>query len=262
MEYPKDMNHSIQLSNLAIESGASIEDCSDPIWHLENYLFVIIDHTLTPDTASQFCDFLISTGVGIECRGGHGLTPLLYAAGRNTEGSLQWLQILVAHGADVSATIHGLGPLHFLFVERDRLWMVRAKSKAEILLQAGCDPHATDLEGRTPAYYARRSGHEVLESWRAWLTDLGFEAYGGSEDTYDVDCSTDGDDRYCHECENTPCVCSDTEDKSDVEGEWDTEEDDEASEGDDSGEDVGDDNGDDQAGNVEDEGPSDHVQSR
>ena len=210
----------IKLSNLVIENGACVDDCRNLTNKMGNLLFLPHLYDIHIHTLTRLCDYFMRIGSDIEGRNHVGETPLLCSVCSRYYASARWLEVLIGKGADVTATANGLGPLHYLF-RYSSPWVTRQmRSKAEILLQSGCDPHGLDHLGRTPAYHARRTSHRMLEYWRAFLTDLGFDAYGGLHDDYDENCSTDDEKESDSETYNGEGSADDAEsdDGSDIEG--------------------------------------------
>ena len=134
----------------------------------------------TSETPEYF-NFLISQGADIECRDPNwGETPLLVAAERDSNLSLELMPVLWRLGADYSAVDYrGRGPLH-LTLKPSRTFTGRheglvnfriIKDKLAHLLQAGCSIHAVDNYGRTPTDVARR--WRRTRAWEAALQEVG-----------------------------------------------------------------------------------------
>ena len=157
----------IRLSDLLIQHSASIEEDQFP--NGGNLLFtplLALSHVhISFHALERLCTYIISIGFDIEGRNKASQTPLLHAAHSSFQVSVDWLRILIANGADLSAQdAEGRGPFHQLFVgyvdvipyynaltmvERYRVF----EARANILLDAGCDPLQRDLEGHLPACF-------------------------------------------------------------------------------------------------------------
>jgi ankyrin repeat protein len=119
----------------------------------------------------------------MEYRALGGLTPLLYASVVFGTQTTIWLRLLISYGADIHATNdQGLGAIHMILMSLHislysapfngtplaSWWpyLDESCSKLDALLKAGCDPNATDLQGRTPAQCVAHNG--VAHSF--WMT--------------------------------------------------------------------------------------------
>ena len=94
---------------------------------------------------------------GVDARDAQGQTPLMLAA---AFGSPEAVRLLIANGADVSATSNGgVTALH---------WAAMDVGKTRLLLDAGADVHAVSQVGRTPLLVAA-SANGTAEAVRLLL---------------------------------------------------------------------------------------------
>lgn len=157
----------IKLSDLLIQHGACVEELQSYEWG--NLLFnpnIELQRPFeTSHALERLCKYLISINSDIEGRNKASQTPLLYSAYSCYPGSVNWLRSLIANGADLTARdAEGRGPFHELFVgfvDINRLYGTPGlviiyrvfEEKANILLDAGCDPLQRDLRGHLPACF-------------------------------------------------------------------------------------------------------------
>ena len=124
---PRDIDYFRQMSDLALQAGASVDDCesSDMIrppmpWGM---LHSLIDYAITDEDVifsdamalkfKLFVAALVDVGFSIEYREFSGQTPFLHAARHHESSSRTVLQILLEHGADPTAKDdRGRGALH------------------------------------------------------------------------------------------------------------------------------------------------------
>lgn len=97
---------------------------------------------------------MLDRGYSVATTNGFGKTPLMVAAQVN---ELQSAQILVARGAAVNATTHGM------LTEDARTALMYAAANGslpmiQLLLNAGADPHQTDTKGKRAIDYLEGSG--------------------------------------------------------------------------------------------------------
>ena len=137
---------------------------------------------------ARICKYFIHIGSQMEAKNCDALTPLLYAAW-SILTIPRWPQVLIANGADVTARDdNGRGLFHQLFLgftgheywpyvyttafpsllfETLTYFYKGFEDKARIFLEAGCNPYIPDLNGHTPACYARDK--RCLELWQSIL---------------------------------------------------------------------------------------------
>jgi len=177
---PDDLEFWINLSDLVIRYGASAEECLNLHDKYGNLLFIPSTYPSIPFPALEtLCKYLIRIGSDIEARNKKSQTPLLHAAYSFREGSINWLPILRANGADLTAQdAGGRGGFHQMFLGYVELMEEGIitdffyayedfEAKANILLDAGCNPFKHDLEGHIPSCYAWNN--EILGLWQSIL---------------------------------------------------------------------------------------------
>ena len=164
------------MSDLVIRHGASAEECVNLTPVDGNLLFCPAAYTdiILPDLKT-LCKYLIRIGSDIEARNEETQTPALYAAYSYWESAVDWLPTLLENGADLTAQdAEGRAGFHQMFLGYKELMEMGClsecpyyykdfKAKANILLDAGCNPFKPDLEGHTPSCYAW--DNEILGLW-------------------------------------------------------------------------------------------------
>ncbi|RYG49429.1 ankyrin repeat domain-containing protein [bacterium] len=88
---------------------------------------------------------LLDAGADIDRVGGQGYSLLMTAA---EEGNEPLVKFLLERGASVAATSTGATALHYAMLSDE-------DSVIDLLLDAGADVNATDVDGQTPLFYAR-----------------------------------------------------------------------------------------------------------
>jgi hypothetical protein len=134
------------------------------------FLPTLFDASWDLDTLEPLVQYWLDIGLDIEGRDEHGLTPLLYAAGR---GPPAYLSLLVRYGANVHAVDEsGRGALHQVLGVLDMFFVpdgsMHDVSSLVLLLKAGCGPNVTDHSGRTPTQHVK----EGSATWKAWMAAL------------------------------------------------------------------------------------------
>ncbi|MCJ1251270.1 hypothetical protein MMC30_008501 [Trapelia coarctata] len=113
---PDDLEFWIDLSDLVIRYGASAEECVN-LLDYGNLLFLPSQYQSIPFAGLwTLYKYLIRIGSDIEARNKKGQTPLLYTAYSHWESSIDWLSILLANDADLTAQDNGgRGGFHQMF---------------------------------------------------------------------------------------------------------------------------------------------------
>ena len=102
----------------------------------------------------------LAAGTDVNAKGGHGLTPLHFAAGFSRGGvGKEIAELLIANGADVNARDDdGWNPLHWVAFEGKQF----NKEVGELLIAKGADINAgEDNAGWTPLHVAAYSGYKA-----------------------------------------------------------------------------------------------------
>lgn len=195
----RGFHHCIELTERYLEGQDLSQERSDllnrPIHGLVHLLRYVPSHILqlpcekevrTLTLLQQVLEYWMQIGVDMEWRCSSGVTPFLYAC---RFGSLKYLSLLIEKGADVHVRDgEGRAALHFALEEFneaefnpyfhffvvDRGPKVIA-SKILALVAAGCDPEATDHQGKTPLQCLKPESH----GWRFWSHCLSRIAQGG-----------------------------------------------------------------------------------
>lgn len=97
-------------------------------------------------------------------------TPLLNSAGLYWDSSSTYMSLLIKYGANVHAVDYrGRGALHLVSdLVLYPISTTEVKAQLVLLLEAGCDPNATDHDGRTPLRQFQRGS----QGWEIWTTAL------------------------------------------------------------------------------------------
>lgn len=179
----EDLAHCKATSRWLYTDHDNLKQCVH--WSHGNMYVLFIPSYIGRDTGLRIGDeclqYWLENGADMEAPVMGGITPLLFACFYFGLETLDYLVLLIKHGANVHAVNdEGLGALHMVLMSLHtclysevptRSWwryLDEADTRLVTLLRAGCNPNATDHQGRTPLQCIEFNG--VV--WNFWTVVL------------------------------------------------------------------------------------------